>query len=363
VAKKRGHNEGSISQLTDGRWQGRISVGYTDGKLQRKAVYGKTRQEAAEKVTRLLANMQQGIKPGDDRQSVGAFLLSWIDSKGGTVRPNTLKSYRDTVRLHITPEIGRIALTRLSPQDVRAMMTARAKAGVAPPSVRYAVRVLRIALGDAMRMELVPRNVATLVKPPKVAKKDVRILTPAEATALLTAATDDRMEAVYAVAVSMGMRQGEVLGLMWDDIDFDAGKVTVRCQLQREGGALVRVEVKTDKSRRTLALPGVTVAALKRQRTRQKEARLLAGSRWQDTGYVFTSTIGTPLDSRNVVRRFHAALERAELPRTNFHSLRHSAASILIAMGASLEDVKQSLGHSQISVTNDFYSHLMEGVS
>ena len=360
VAKKRGHNEGTISQRADGRWQGRVTTGYTDGKQVRKYIYGKTRQEVAEGMTRILGAMQHGIKPGDDRQSVAAFLASWIEAKDSTVRPNTLKSYRDTVRLHITPEIGRIALTRLSPQDVRAMMTARAKAGVAPPSVRYAVRVLRIALADAMRMERVPRNVATLVKPPKVAKKHITMLTPTQAAALLTAAADDRMEAVYAVAVSTGLRQGEVLGLTWEDIDLDASKVTVRYQLQREGGVLARVPLKTEKSRRTLALPGVTVAALKRQRTRQREARLLAGSRWQETGYVFTSTIGTPLDSRNVVRRFHAALSRAELPQTNFHSLRHSAASILIAMGASLEDVKQSLGHSQISVTSDFYSHLLD---
>lgn len=360
AGKRRGRNEGSLTQLPDGRWQGRVTTGYKDGKIQRKSVYGKTRQEAAEKVTRLLADMQQGIQPGNDRQSVAAFLTLWVESRDGTVRPNTLKSYRDTVRLHIIPEIGRIALTRLSPQDVRAMMTSRAKAGVAPPSVRYAVRVLRIALGDAMRMELVPRNVATLVKPPKVAKQEMTMLTPAQATALLEAATEDRMEAVYAVAVTTGMRQGEVLGLLWDDVDLDAARVTVRYQLQRVGGALVRAPLKTGGSRRTLALPGVTVAAFKRQRARQKEARLIAGSRWQETGYVFTSSIGTPLDARNVVRHFHAALDRAGLPRMRFHSLRHSAASFLIAMGASLEDVKQSLGHSQISVTSDFYSHLLD---
>jgi integrase len=362
MARRRGQNEGSITQLKDGRWQGRVTTGYKDGKVQRKAVYGKTRQEAAVEVTKILANMQKGIQPGNDRTTVKQFLADWLLGKEPTVRPTTYRSYKDTASLHITPYIGHIVLTRLTPTDVQKMMRALTSGGAKAPTVRYAVRVLRIALNDAARMELIGRNAAALVKTPKTEKHRVTPLTPEQATKLLEKATDDRMEGIYVLAVALGLRQGELLGLAWDDVDMEAGAVMVRAQLQRRDGALQRVPLKTEESRRTLALPAVALAALRRQRTRQKEARLLAGSRWQETGYVFTSTIGTPIDARNLIREYHDALQRAELPSARFHDLRHSAASILLAMGASLHEVKEALGHSRIATTSDVYAHLLDSV-
>jgi len=362
VVKKRGHNEGGVTELPDGRWQGRVTVGYKDGKQVRKAVYGKTRAEAAAAVTNILANMQKGIQPGNDRTTVNRFLDDWLIGKEPAVRPTTYRSYKDTVTLHVMPHIGHIVLTRLSPTDVQKMMRALTSGGAKPPTVRYAVRVLRIALNDAARMELIGRNAAALVKPPKAEKHRVVPLTLEQATKLLEKASDDRMEGIYVLAVALGLRQGELLGLAWNDISLDAGTLTVRAQLQRRDGKMQRVALKTEESRRTLALPAVVLAALRRQRTRQKEARLLAGSRWQETDYVFTSTIGTPIDARNLIRKYHDALQRAELPSARFHDLRHSAASILLAMGASLHEIKEALGHSRIGTTSDVYAHLLDSV-
>jgi len=305
------------------------------------------------------AELQRGKMPGNDRQTVDAFFTDWLADKKETVRPATYKSYSDTVRLHITPHIGHKILTKITPVDVRRLLSDLATSGVKPPSVRYTRTVLRAALNQAVRWELVSRNVAALVTPPKVQQREVHPLTMQEAATFLKAAKGDVREGVFAVAVATGLRQGELLGLVWDDVDLDAGVLKVRFQLQRFEGKLQRVPLKTEHSRRTLDLPAVALDALKRQRTRQKEARLLAGSRWQETDFVFTSSIGTPLDARNVIRGFHETLKRAGLPRTNFHSLRHSAASFLLAMGASSREIMETLGHTQIGTTMNLYAHMM----
>ncbi len=357
--KHRGHHEGTTKKRTDGRWEARMSLGIINGKPRYKYYYGKTEAEVKAKMREGQADLQRGKMPGNDRQTVDAFLTDWLADKKETVRPATYKSYSDTVRLHITPHIGHKILTKITPVDVRRLLSDLTASGVKAPSVRYTRTVLRAALNQAVRWELVSRNAAALVTPPKVQRHEVRPLTIQEAATFLKAARGDVREGVFAVAVATGLRQGELLGLVWDDIDLDTGVLRVRFQLQRFEGKLQRVPLKTEHSRRTLDLPAVALDALKRQRTRQKEARLLAGSRWQETGFVFTSSIGTPFDARNVIRGFHETLERAGLPRTNFHSLRHSAASFLLAMGASSREIMETLGHTQIGTTMNLYAHMM----
>ena len=269
-------------------------------------------------------------------------------------------TYQGHVRLHIKPTLGHIRLAKLMPPLVRAFLNDMLREGFSPRTVQYSHAVLRRALGQAVKDGLVARNVAKLVDPPKVERPEVEPLTPKQARVFLKAMEGDRLEALYSVAVAVGLRRGEALGLRWEDVDLEKGNIRVRASLQRVDKKLRLVELKTKRSRRSVALPSVAVAALRRHRIQQMEERLLAGSRWQDTGMVFTSTIGTLLEPRGVLRKFQSALERAGLPRKRFHDLRHTCASLLLVQGVHPRVVMQILGHSQIAVTMDTYSHVVD---
>jgi integrase len=187
----------------------------------------------------------------------------------------------------------------------------------------------------------------------------MRSLDPDEARTFLATVKGDRLEALYSVALSLGLRQGEALGLLWENVDLDTGILKVRTALQRIEGKQQLVEPKTAKSRRNIIMPEVTITSLRTHRIRQLEERLAAGTRWKEQGLVFTSTIGTPLDQRNSFRLFQEALQRAGLPHIRFHDLRHTCASLLLAQGVHPRVVMETLGHSQISLTMDTYSHVI----
>lgn len=238
-------------------------------------------------------------------------------------------------------------------------MNKKLQAGLSPRTVQYLHAILRRSLGLATKWGLVARNVALLVDSPRVKRSEIRPLTPEQARQFLQMAKGDRLGALYSVAIALGLRQGEALGLRWDDVDMQQGWVQVRMALQRVDGKLQLVEPKTEKSRRTIEMPDVVRDALREHRIRQLQERLLAGQTWQEHGLVFTTTIGTPLDARNVVRHFHGLLETAGLPRMRFHDLRHTAASLLLAQGLELRVVQEVLGHSQISLTANLYAHVM----
>lgn len=359
---RRGHDEGSIYQReSDGKWVAAVNLGYgPDGKRKRKVIYGKTRKEVSEKLKIALRDQQQGFPIAVERQTVSQFLDKWLqDSVKPTVRSKTYDSYGQIVRLYIAPALGKIQLAKLSPQQVQAFLNAKLESGLSPRTVQYCHAILRRALGQAYKWAQVPRNVATLVDPPRVRRHEVQPFTPDQARAFLASIQGDRLEALYTVALSLGLRQGEALGLRWSDVDLERGMLTVRMALQRVGGKLQLVEPKTERSRRTLRLPQVTLAALKAHRVRQLEERLLAGAQWQDSGLVFTSTIGTPMEPRNAFRRYQEALSRAGLPHFRFHDLRHTAATLLLAQGVHPRVIMEILGHSQISLTMNTYSHVV----
>jgi integrase len=184
-------------------------------------------------------------------------------------------------------------------------------------------------------------------------------LTPEQARLFLGSVRGDRLEALYTVGLALGLRQGEILGLRWSDVDLDGGELRVAQALQRVNGRLQFVEPKSITSRRTVRLPNTVIRALRSHRVRQLEERLLAPDRWEKSDLVFTTSFGSPLDGRSVTRRFQAALEKAGLPRLRFHDLRHTAASIMLAQGISPRVVMETLGHSQISLTMNTYSHVM----
>jgi integrase len=353
---RRGNGEGSIYQRrADALWVG----AYAGADGRRHVIYGKTRSEVRDRLIVALRDAQQGVTPGPARLTVGAFLDQWLKAIQPSVRPRTLDSYSQMLRLHVRPDLGDLPLVRLTGADIQGLLGKKMAAGLSPRTVQYIHAIIRRACGHAEKWGLVSRNVARLVEGPRVRRAEITPLTPGQARQLLAFVHGTRHEALYTVAIAMGLRQGEALALRWSDIDFDAGALTVRHALQRLGGRVELVEPKTEKSRRTLAMPGPVVAALREHRRRQLEERIVAGPAWQDLDFVFASPIGTPLDGSAVTRRYQRTLKAAGLPRQRFHDTRHACASFLLAQGVPLRVVQEVLGHSRISTTADIYSHVL----
>jgi integrase len=351
-----------IRQRKDGRWEARVSIGFgTDGKLKYKAVYGKTRSEANRKMTEVKHNFDKGVAPTDDRLTVSQYLAQWLESVEERTEENTYCSYASMVRLHINPVIGRIKLTKLTPVDVERMM----RASSTVKNGNYARRVLRAALGVAVDRGQLLRNVASMVSDLRIDKADkyeAQFLTLAQGRHLLAAVADDPLEGLYTVALALGMRKGEALGLMWKDIDLDNARIILHQQIQRSRRTR-GLYLKDTKSHqvRALDLPAFAVAALRRHRARQNEERLRQGPHWHDTGHVFTTPVGTPIDASNLSRKFNKVLAEAGLPRIRWHELRHSAAALMLAQGATMQEVQAMLGHAELTVTMKYYGHLVPG--
>lgn len=353
----RGHNEGSIYQRQDGRWAGAITL----GNRKRKTFYGPTRSAVQLKLTAALAELERGIVPvPDERQKLGDFLVGWLeDTAKPSVRYLTAKGYESKLRIHILPALGAIPLTKLTPQRLEAFFNAKLADGLSPRTIQHLRAILRAALNDALKWNLVRRNAAALVDGPRVPHTEIQPFSPEEARALLNAVQDHRLGALFSVAMAVGLRQGEALGLRWQDIDFEAGTLSVHFALQRVGKEFKLVEPKTRKSRRTIALPTTAQTSLRLHRTRQLEERLAAGSLWEESDLVFTTQTGRPIQGQNATRSFQQLLATVGLRRQRFHDLRHACASLLLAQGVHPRVVMETLGHSQIGLTMNTYSHVI----
>ena len=362
---RRGSGEGTIRQRKDGRWEARVLVTDPAGRRVRRSLLARTRAAVAAKLVEAQRAEAIGLPAVTSTSTVGEYLASWLGAVELRVRPRTYESYELIVRVHLVPGLGALRLARLSPPQVQAFLNAKTAAGCSPRTVAYLRAVLRQALGQAERWGLVSRNVAKLVDPPRVPRREVHPFDPEEAAAFIAAIRGDRLEALYVTALGTGLRQGELLGLAWRDLDLDAGTLRVRQALQRNRSGLVLVEPKSASSHRTVALPAIVVDGLRRHRVRQLEERLAAGGRWPDDprDLVFLSTTGTPLEGVNVTRRFQALLAEAELPRQRFHDLRHACATLLLAQGVAPRVVMETLGHSQISLTMNTYSHVVPSMA
>src|SRR6266508_744128 len=357
---KRGQNEGSIYKRPDGRWTSVINLGYQGGKLKRQYFYGKTREEVAGKLTEALQKHRQGLPVAFEKQNLGQFLERWLeDSVKPSVRPNTYSSYEQNVRLYLKPHLGSIQLSRLTPQHIQSFMNAQLKEGRSSRLINYQRTVLRCALNEAVKWNLVARNAAAHVDPQRYIKGEIVPLNAEDANKFLEAIKGDPLETVFHVALSLGLREGEILGLRWQDVDLDKRIVHVRCSLQRIDKKLRLVEPKTEKSKRTLPIPDSLLSSLRAHRTKQLEDKLAAGAEWQENGLAFTTSRGTPLSARNVIRSYHRLLAKGKLKRRRFHDLRHSCATFLLAKNIPARTVMDILGHSNISLTMNTYSHVM----
>ena len=297
---------------------------------------------------------EKGIDPKATKQTLGRYLDWWLaDIVTPKLAPKTVKAYRDTVRLHLAPELG-IELGKLTPQAVTSLLRKKERAGLSPRSVAMIREVLRGALNVAVKMQMVERNAAALAESPRQVKTERRMLTPTKRNVSLPWRAD-RLAALYRLALTLGMRQAEILGLRWQDVDLDEGTLRVRQTLQRIGKVIVIKEPKTAAAGARWHSPVTGHCARRAQGPAGVRAQA-AGERWQETGLVFTSSVGTPLEPRNLTREFKRHLATAGLPKEwRFYDMRHAAASLLIADGIADHG---GLGHARPRPDLDHAQHL-----
>lgn len=238
-------------------------------------------------------------------------------------------------------------------------MNRKLRDGLSPKSVRYLRGTLRTALNQAQRWGLIARNPEALVDGPRVERYEIQPLTPNEARLFLASLKGHRLEALYSVALTLGLRQGEALGLRWRDVDLDLGCIRVDKQLQRLDRVFQLVEPKTPRSRRTIVMPPSITHALTRHKDKQCLERSMAEGKWNELDLVFKRPDGEPLDGTEVTHQFHKLLDHAGLPQRRFHDLRHSCATLLLAQGVPARVVMEVLGHSQIGLTMNPYAHVI----
>jgi integrase len=353
-------------------------------------VTGTTKREVQQKLRELLSNADRGILPSAERLTVAQFLDRWLeDTVKRGLRPSTYSDYRNSVHRHAIPAFGKVQLAKLQPMHLQRLYAEMLDKGLSPKTVGNVHGCLHVALKQALEWGLVPRNVASVVRKPRPRKVPIQVLTEGQVGLLLQAGRGSRQEALVTLALASGMRESELLGLRWGEVDLDRGLVRVTGQLRRDRSI---EDTKTPTGNRTIDLPGSAVETLREHRRRQLRERELWGPEWEDNDLVFCTghpsrlpksrlngsgslpeeqlgvggaettydkRAGRPLGHRNVLRDFTKLLEDAGIPHVDFHALRHTHATLLLLLGTNPKVVQERLGHSSISVTMNIYSHFL----
>lgn len=341
----------------DGRWRTR----YTGTDRRRHAVYGRTAQEAADKRDEALRGIAAGIIVAGSAQTLEHFLRHWLDDVARhNLRGRSWERYDGLIRKHVLPDLGRLRLTQLTPQHVQKLYADLPARRQSAASIRYLHAVLHGALDQAVRWQLLARNPVDAVTQPRRARTEMAVLDPDQVRTFLEAAAGHEFHALWLLAITTGMRSGELLGLRWEDIDWTACRLAVRRTLSRVPGRWWVDEPKTSRSRRAIQLTEPTLAVLRAHRIRQAEQLLRIGHRVTDGDFVFLDAAGDPLQGNHLTEReLRPLLVAAGLPRIRFHDLRHTAATLLLASGTNPKVVSEMLGHSTVTLTLDTYAHVL----
>jgi integrase len=355
MTKKRGQNEGTIYKRKDGTWSAQVSI-----QGRRLTKYTKTHTEARTWLRTTLTQVDNGITFLGAQMELGKYLEQWLVTVKTSVRPKTYDQYRQISTGHIIPILGRIKLKDLRPDQIQSLYNNKLKSGTSNRTVRMIHAVIHRALNQALQMGVITRNPSDAVIRPKLVKKEMKTLTDTQVQTLLLGVRGTRFEALYLLAVTTGLREGELLGLKWSDLDWITRHLSIQRQLQRlHDLGLVFSEPKSASGRRVIVLGTATVEKLREHYQRQQWERLAAGERWVENDLIFPTTIGTPSDWRSLVRSFKKLLQTSSLPNIRFHDLRHTAATLMLQQGIHPKVVQERLGHSQISLTLDTYSHVL----
>jgi len=359
MAKKiRGRNEGSIHQRSNGTWRVQI---YIDGKR-----VGKTFRLKAE-AQAWLRKMQHQFDLGFDIQaggiSLSEYLSDWLENSRSALQSTTIYQYRNVINKHIVPFIGEIALKDLTLARVERLYGQLLENNCGVRTVRITHSILHCALEKAVKYNMVVRNVAHGAALPKYQHAEMKVLDETQVTQFLAASSGSHYEALFYLAAQTGMRQGELFGLKWTDIQWYSGVLQVQRQVKRPPGEAWKfADPKTQAGRRTIQLGERTLQVLREHRERQNVMKAASGASWQEHGLIFPNSVGSPGDSSNLRKEFYRVLELGGLPKIRFHDLRHTAATLMLNYGVSPIVVSKILGHSKPSVTMDIYGHLLFGM-
>lgn len=355
MARKRGQNEGSIYQRKDGLWT--VSV-----TLQRKRVskYFATQSECREWLRNTQSQIQNGLTLAGVRTTVDEYLVQWLGTIRESVRLRTKDQYTQIIRQHIVPRLGTIKLKDLRPDQVQALYNEKLDNGTSARTVLLIHAVLHRSFVCAVKLGLVGRNPVDAVTRPRIRRKEMRVFTDDQARAFLSAAKHTRHACLFQLALHTGMRQGELLGLMWKDIDWINRQIHIQRQLSRvPNGSLVFSEPKTTKGRRTIVISPTMVESLRKHLEEQDNNKKVEGEKWEENDLIFPTKLGTPLHHANLFREYKELLKETGLPLLRFHDLRHTAATLLLQLGVHPKIVQERLGHADISMTLNTYSHVL----
>ena len=374
VKKRRAKGEGTIRQRKDGTWEARFITGIDPGtgKYIRKSVYAKTQKEVRKKMTEATAALDNGDYKEPSKMTVGEWLDIWARDYLGGVKPYTVVSYTQHIQNHIKPAMGAVKLDALDTHTIQHFYNALrkpkgGKPGLSPKTVKNIHGVLHSALQQAVMENIIrvnPTDACQLPKKdPKQPKKEMRPMDAEETKRFVEAVKGHFYEAVFLTTLYTGMRQGEVLGLTWDRVDFDHGTVTIDRQLQKDvgGGSSYSLVVPKNSKGRVITPPDDVMRLLQRQRRRQAEWRLKAGPAWSDNwGLVFTNEAGGPIMPHTLYHNFKHVVEALGFPEMRFHDLRHTYAVAAIYAGIDIKTVQANLGHATAAFTLDVYGHVTE---
>lgn len=357
---------GSIRKRSDGTWEGRYTLGRDPGtgKQIQKSVYGKTQAIVRKKLQAATASIDEGTYIEPSKLTVGAWLDIWLAEYTNGIKPLTLKSYDNHIRNHIKPAFAAKKLSALCTHEIQAFYNKLQRGteetpGLSSKSIKNLHGVFHKALTQAVELGYIKYNPSEACKLPRVEKPQIKPLDDNEITAFLKAIKGHQFEILYLVDLFTGMRQGEILGLTWDSIDFQNGTILIYRQLQKIKGKYKFVSLKNDKTRRITPAPSI-MKVLQEHRRVQLEWKLKAGAVWEDSNLVFTNQFGAHLTHITVYKNFKKIVKSIGLPEMRFHDLRHSYAVVSIRSGDDIKTVQGNLGHATAAFTLDVYGHITE---
>lgn len=366
---KNAKGSGTIRKRSDGRWEARYTTGIDPktGKQIQKSVYGKTQKEVRMRLTEVTSELDNGTYIEPCKMTVDQWLDAWLEEYTPDVKPLTLVSYRTHAKNNIRPYFGQMRLSALDAPTIQKLYNRLLRGDderkpLSPKTIKDLHGVLHRALQQAVQLGLIRVNPASACKPPRVEKPNIHPLADENVTKFLTAIRGDDFEAIFQLGLFTGMRQGELLGLMWGCVNFDTDTILVDKQLQRSyerGGGYRFISPKNGKARLISAAPSV-MAILKQQRQRQNAMRQQAGAAWEESSLVFTDEFGNHLSPVTVRKHCKAALNAIGQTDVRFHDLRHSFAISSIQSGDSIKMVQENLGHATASFTLDVYGHVSD---